>query len=144
MSHPNPLLFISAGTVFVRCLSCFAWTIAVAFYLASLSNFSRLHFIHFIWSVMASGWSSLKYFNDSQLLTKQNLKSSLCQTRLPPIVQQDLTPISLTFHFDRSKQSLPVGIPEFTSSLWCFRPLDLIKENWVSLCWKTFRKGAYF
>lgn len=43
-----------------------------------------------------------------------------------------------------SKQSLPVGIPEFTSSLWCFRPLDLIKENWVSLCWKTFRKGAYF
>lgn len=55
-----------------------------------------------------------------------------------------LTPVRILLPCKHSLWSSSLFLlesPEFTS-LWCFRPLDLIKENWVSLCWKTFRKGT--
>lgn len=45
--------------------------------------------------------------------------------------------------FDLSSPFL-LESPEFTFSLWSFRPLDLIRENWVSLRWKPHRKETYF
>lgn len=89
---------MSIRTVLIQVLITFAWTIAIAFLLASGSNFTPSYSIHLIWSVIASGCSSSEYLSDSQLLTKWNLNSSVWQTRLPPIWLQPLKFLIFTFY----------------------------------------------